>query len=386
MRLLEIILTLEQGGAQSLLLEKARYLQSQSCFVLIVAFYDGATHADFDEAGIPVILIRPKRYPVWVSPLFLLELRRIRMELAAIINQYQIQIVQSHLLSLYDFILPTLHEPNLKARLWTFHSTVFEIRRYDRSGLKTRFYSWIYPFFAKRIDAIVAVSEGVKRSLEVDFGFQKIRVIENAIPVEKFRVIGERVAFCRQQNIPQDAKIFLSIGRLTKQKGYAYLLEAFAKLHRLNPNIYLCLVGEGDLEDSLKAQNTPNTLFLGWRHDIPEVLASVDIFVISSLWEGLSQALLEAMAARKAIIATKVSGTIQVIQDGENGLLVEPGDVESLFYTMQSMLNGEVAKRLGEAAYQTVRERYDIARLGQDYLRLYQSLIGTTYPYLYNNL
>jgi glycosyltransferase involved in cell wall biosynthesis len=383
MRLLELILTLEQGGAQSLLLEKSIALKSRGCFILVVAFQDGATRPAFEAAGIPIAFIRPKRYPVWLLPFSLWELARIRRELMALIQQHKIDIIQSHLLSLYDFLLPSL--PNLKARIWTFHNTEFEIRRYDRFGLKTLIYRWLYPRFARGIEGIVAVSQGVKEAIEAEFGFQNVTVIENAIPIEKYSVSADRNAFCQAENIPPDAKVIMSIGRLTEQKGHRYLLDAFAKLNQAHPNTYLFIVGLGELEAELKAQAIPNTRFLGLRRDIPELLAYADMLVFPSLWEGLSQALLEAMAAGKAIIATSVLGTYRLIRHDDNGLLIVPRSSDALLMAMTDVLDEDLAQRLGQSAYQTVREAYDISRLAQNYMSFYQSLRALSEFRTYNN-
>jgi glycosyltransferase involved in cell wall biosynthesis len=383
MRILELILTLEQGGAQSLLLEKSIALQSQGYFILIVAFHDGAMRPAFEAAGIPVTMIRPKRYPVWLLPLFFLELFRIHRELIALIKQHKIDIIQSHLLSLYDFLLPSL--PSLKARVWTFHNTKFEIRRYDRFGLKTLVYRWLYPRSAKKIEGIIAVSQGVKEAIEAEFGFEEVTVIKNAIPIEKYRISADRSAFCQVEKLPFDAKIILTIGRLSEQKGHRYLINAFAKLQKIHPNSYLFIVGEGELEAELKAQASPNTRFLGLRRDIPELLSYADILVFPSLWEGLSQALLEAMAAGKAIVATKLPSTEQLIRDGENGKLVMPHDADALFMAMNELLEESLAQKMGENAYQTVRQAYDISRLAQNYMSFYQSLTAVSEFRTYNN-
>jgi glycosyltransferase involved in cell wall biosynthesis len=383
MRILELILTLEQGGAQSLLLEKSIALQAQGCYVLVVAFFDGTMRTAFETAGIPVTMLRPKPYPVWLLPLFFLELFRIRRELMALLQKHQIDIIQSHLLSLYDFLLPSL--PSLKARVWTFHNTDFEIRRYDRFGLKTLVYRWLYPRFAKKIEGIVAVSHGVKEAIEAEFGFEEVTVIENAIPIEKYRLPSDRNAFCQAENIPFDAKIILTIGRLSEQKGHRYLINAFAKLNSIHPNTYLFIVGEGELEAELKAQAIPKTRFLGLRRDIPELLSYADILVFPSLWEGLSQALLEAMAAGKAIVATKLPSTEQLIRDGENGKLVAARDADALFMAMNELLDASLAQKMGENAFQTVREAYDISRLAQNYMSFYQSLTALSEFRTYNN-
>ncbi len=383
-RLMDVILTLERGGAQTLLLEKLRYLQAKGCFVVVCAFYDGAMRPAFEAAGIPVHVITPKRFSVILLPLFLLDLYRIQHELAQWLNHYEIDILQTHLLSVYDFISPGLRKrvDTLKVIMWTFHNTVFEIRRYDRYGVKTAIYRWLYPRIARDVDAIIAVAQGVKEAIQTDFGFdaKQITVIENAIPVARFQQAGNRAAFCAEHRIPEFAHIVLTIGRLTEQKGHAYLLDAVAQLLKTTPNIYLCLVGEGEAEAELKARAIflgihEHVRFLGAHNDAARFLGCCDVFVLASLWEGLSQALLEAMAAQKPIVATAVSGTTQLIEDGVGGRVVAPRDAEALCQAISDVLaNPHLAAGYGQSAYRVVRDDYDISRLGADYLALYHKL------------
>lgn len=386
-RLLEVILTLERGGAQTLLLEKLCYLQAQGYFVVVCAFYDGAMRLAFEKAGIPVHIITPKRFPVMLLPLFLLELYRIRQELAHWLTHYHIDILQTHLLSIYDFIMPGLRKrvSSLKAIVWTFHNTVFEIRRYDRLGVKTVAYRWLYPRAARDVDAIIAVSHGVKQAIKADFGFdaEQITVIKNAILVDRFQGVVNRAEFCTEQHIPESAKIVLTVGRLTEQKGHAYLLDALAMLLKIQPDVYLYLVGEGEDEARLKAQASSLGLqehvrFLGVQDDVAPFLGCCDVFVLPSLWEGLSQALLEAMAAQKPIVATAVSGTTQLLEDGVSGRVVAPRDADALCLAISDVLaNPQLAAGYGQSAYQVVRDDYDISRLGDDYLALYRKLLTT---------
>src|SRR5262249_5244968 len=125
--------------------------------------------------------------------------------------------------------------------------------------------------------------------------------------------------------------VVLTLGRLDAQKGYPVLLEAAAQL----PDADFAVAGEGPERDVLedlagRLGIADRVHFLGHRTDVPELLAAADVFALPSLYEGSSLAVLEAMAARRAVVSSAVGGTEELIEDGESGLLVPPGDAAAL--------------------------------------------------------
>lgn len=128
------------------------------------------------------------------------------------------------------------------------------------------------------------------------------------------------------------------------------------------------LAGELGLRESVS--------FETFRQDVPDVLHAADIFVLPSLWEGLPIGLLEAMAMRKAVIGTRVDGTREVLQDGENGLLVEPGDVDALAAAIVRLVEEKALREsLRGGAYETVRRRFDAAAMTKEIEDIYLKVI-----------
>lgn len=128
--------------------------------------------------------------------------------------------------------------------------------------------------------------------------------------------------------------LLISIGRLTEQKGFGYLLEAMRRVIDNQP-AHLLLIGAGPLEESLRAQAKSLAIdsyvhFLGWRPDVLALLPHADLFVSASLWEGLPTVLLEAMACQVPVVATHVSGSKEIVNDRATGLLVPPKDAAAL--------------------------------------------------------
>lgn len=171
-----------------------------------------------------------------------------------------------------------------------------------------------------------------------------------------------------------------AVGRLEEQKGHGYLLAALPELERQIPDLTVLIVGEGREEEKLKGQvrelRLGNTVrFLGTRRDLPEIFRALDLFVQPSLWEGLPLALLKAMGAGLPVVATRVSGSREAIEDGVNGCLVDPGDPEALARAILELhRHPEARQRLGQAARRTVVARYSLEAMLHKLEELYLEL------------
>jgi len=148
------------------------------------------------------------------------------------------------------------------------------------------------------------------------------------------------------------------------------------------PGMRLLMVGDGDQrEEGLQLVSELGleaaVSFQAFRQDVPDILAAADIFVLPSLWEGLPIGLLEAMAMGKAVIATEVDGTKEVVRPGENGLLVEPGNVSALAAALVK-LGGDPALRdmLRQRALDTIRRQFNAADMTREIERVYSRVIA----------
>ena len=156
-----------------------------------------------------------------------------------------------------------------------------------------------------------------------------------------------------------------SVGWLTPVKGHRYLIEAFAKLKPSFPRLHLFIVGSGGLRADYQALVarlgiTDAVTLAGDRTDIDACLASMSVFVLPSLNEGMGRALVEAMAAGRPVIATRVGGVPALIQHCRNGMLVPPGDVTALTRALSQILSRpDWAKELGEEASISIDKRFD---------------------------
>jgi glycosyltransferase involved in cell wall biosynthesis len=209
-------------------------------------------------------------------------------------------------------------------------------------------------------------------------------VINNGIDQQRFDPDRAHPDVRAGLGIPPDSVVVLFIARFTGHKQPLTLIRAFAKALTLlkgGGDVRLLMVGDGDekqageaLAGELGLEGKVN--FQAFRQDVPDVLAAADIFVLPSLWEGLPIGLLEAMAMRKAVIGTRVDGTREVLQDGQNGLMVEPGDVDALAAAIARLVEDKALREsLRTRAYQTVRQRFDAATMTRAIENIYLKVI-----------
>jgi glycosyltransferase involved in cell wall biosynthesis len=234
-------------------------------------------------------------------------------------------------------------------------------------------------------DRAIAVSGSTRDFLveERSVPAERIRLIWNGAPLAEFAPAGRdrALAVRRELGLPEDAPVVGAIGRLNAQKGHRYLLDAAALLRGRRPDVWTLIVGDGDLMEELRQQATcleldDRIVFAGHRTDVPELLGALDVFCISSLYEGTPLTLFEAMAAGRAIVSTAVDGCREVLDDGCNGLLVPPRNAEALAGALERVL-ADTALRgaLGRRALEDSR-RYDVRACVEQMETLYEELLG----------
>jgi glycosyltransferase involved in cell wall biosynthesis len=241
--------------------------------------------------------------------------------------------------------------------------------------------AWLLRGAARLLHAYVAVSPEIG-VLERERGFcppGKISVIENGIQVEKFERPSERRRAAREATgIPADAWLIGSVGRFAPEKDYPFLVRAAAPL--LGPGARLLIVGDGPEMSKIRTEVlargvAPFVSLPGLRHDVPDMLAALDVFVLSSRMEGLPLVALEAMATGLPVVATAVGGLPNLITEGENGFLVPSGDEAALTGRLAALRDDPaLARAVGDRARTRTREQYSGERMVRRYLELYGQL------------
>jgi len=228
-------------------------------------------------------------------------------------------------------------------------------------------------------DATVAVSHDTRRQLLADLGLPDaaIDTVWNGIPAPA----GERTAVRAELGVRPEEVLILAIGTLIERKGHAVLIRSLAEVYRRAPEIgwHLAIAGDGPERDHLatlaaEAGLAGRVRLLGFRPDAAHLLAAADVFAMPSQWEGLPLALLEAMFAGNAVIASGISGIPEAIPSEEFGVLVPPGDVPALTSALHRVLgDAALRSRLGRAAQARAREFFTVGRMTEAYLRRYFS-------------
>lgn len=229
----------------------------------------------------------------------------------------------------------------------------------------------------------VPCSEFVKKSYQIHFGIDeaKTEVIYNSVDADLLAATADDVKKIREElMLPPDAFIYISVGRLDAAKNHKILLEAFRKVLAEVPVSYLIMVGAGMLENDLKKQAedlqiAERVLFLGQRNDVGALLETADVFVFPSLLEGLPVALVEAMSKSLPCIASKIEVFEEVIDEGENGLLINPHSSDELKGAMIKLYADEnLRKSLGEKAFQTVNAKFSVKVTAQKWESFYKKV------------
>jgi glycosyltransferase involved in cell wall biosynthesis len=265
----------------------------------------------------------------------------------------------------------------------TFHGHV--LRGYF-GPLKSRVFRLLERWLASHSTALIAVSPQVRDDL-VALGVaprNRFVVIRLGIELEQ-RVAGTengRAESRRYLGIPPERFAVGWIGRMTAVKRTDDILVAFKRLRDEGVDAVLCLVGDGpdrvDLER--RAQELAvvrDTLFLGYQENVAPFYSAFDALVLPSSNEGTPVSAIEALAAGRPVVATRVGGVPDVVQEGEDGFLVEPGDTDGLAARLAQLARDPALReRMGRAGRERVLPRYAVDRLVDDVDRLYRSLLG----------
>jgi glycosyltransferase involved in cell wall biosynthesis len=254
------------------------------------------------------------------------------------------------------------------------------------TGPKDRSWGTVLSFFDRLTlyppDHLVTVSRTMADEIISQPGIpvSKVSAIPNAIPVNTYYRPAEREETRKELNLSPEMLAIGFTGRITKVKNLDLLLDAFKIIHSEFPLTRLILAGEGDLRPALENQarrlGIDSALtWVGFCADIPHFLSAMDIYVQPSLNEGLSLSILEAMAAEKAVIATRVGSADEIIHHGSNGYLVEPGSVEQMAHALRIILNNAEARYcMARQARDFVLQEYNIQKMVNGYYKVYRML------------
>jgi glycosyltransferase involved in cell wall biosynthesis len=384
LRVLLVLPNLYIGGSQEAVRMLAKHLASDHCMPVVCSLFDGGPlleELSADKIQVEVLHL-PRRHFL-AFPWYVADMVRLWRSLSRIVAKYGINVIQTYILGSQHFLVLAL------ARIRGIPLFILNFRNekflpFSHAGsLKNQIHRVAYRLARRWASDFVAVSAEVKQAILDTLGLpeEDVTVICNGVDVDRYRQPIDRCGVRRQWGLDAESRLLITVGTLKTQKGHCHLIEAATEITRLHPEAHLLFVGDGKLKLQLQAQSDACGLsdkihFLGNRRDVSELLAASDIFVLPSLWEGLSMALLEAMAAAKPIVATAVSGTSQVMIHNETGILVPPANAVELAQAIDKLLSDPArASVMGEAARQRVEAHFSAKKQAAEYLALYRRLL-----------
>lgn len=233
-------------------------------------------------------------------------------------------------------------------------------------------------------DWLIPVSQNMYKQITKQFGVQEERVrrIYNAIPCEHFYAPEQRIHCRNELGISADSIVLGYIGRIQKVKKIDVLLDGYNQISKVCQNVCLVIVGDGDEKRQLQSYAeklgiSDRVIWAGYRQDIPRVLAALDIYVQTSVNEGFSLSILEAMAAGKPIIATDVGGNSEIIDNEVNGLLIATGSTKGLVNAILYLIERpEIRDRFSLAGLELVRNQFSLNSMVDGYRDLYKTVIS----------
>ena len=367
-RVLLLIKGLGLGGAERLLERAIPYLDRRQFDYQVGYFlpWKNALAAPFQSAGIPVRCL-DYRYP-WDL--------RVLPRLVTFLRREQIDLIHAHLP--IPGVLARLAKARAGVRrlVYTEHSLPSRHKFVTRMLNRTTY---------RMNDAVIAVSEAVASQVKpyLRDGKPLLVTVPNAVDVEMFDGLpASREAVYREFGFNPDTKLVIHVGNLRPVKGHRYLLAAARRVVDREPRARFLMVGLGPLaaalaDDARRLGLNGHVVFTGFRSDATTLIGAADLFVLSSLHEGIPVSLLEAMAMGRPAVLTRVGGIPEVVVPDETALLVEPMDVEGLATGMLSLLGDPDRRhRMGENARRHVRRRFGMAQMVATVEDVYRQVVA----------
>ena len=367
-KVLHVVPSLAPGGAERMAVHIVRGLKGQRFEVAVVSV-SGRLGSDLER------LLAESGVEVWYLGKKLGFDCRTYYRIHRVLREYRPDIIHTHLHVLRYALPSMLWFKRTSMSLHTVNNVVeCEVEPRARWIQRYAFHHGVLP---------VAVAEEVATGVERLYGIQRCPVIWNCVPVNLYAFPQTpRGRWRAREGFRADDVLFVCVARLAPQKNHALLLKAFAQGPASDPKAHLVLVGEGALRGQLEEQAQNLGLagqihFLGLRTDISDVLGAMDVFVLSSDYEGTPLSVVEAMASGLPIVSTASGGVPELFDGGKEGFIVQPGDDSGLSDAMALLLRDREARQsFGVAAARRARENFDVSVMVRAYEEVYENLIG----------
>lgn len=365
-KVLEVIRQGQIGGGESHLLDLVTFLDKERFEPVCLSFTSGEMINRLESMGIRCYVIDT------VKPFDM----KIQRQIVDLIRRERIEIIHAHgSRAASNMIWPVrkLHIPFIyTVHGWSFHD--------DQGKLVRTLRQWSEKLICSLANQVICVSQSNADTGRKRFGLKDAVVIENGINLVKFNPEGQFSDLRTLFGFAPDDFVVGFIARCTKQKAPLDFLEAVRLAHVANSNVKGLFVGDGDMDAEVDAFIADHRMSdyvyrSQFRTDVPDLLHSIDVYCLPSLWEGLSIALLEAMAMGKPIVATPTDGTKEVITHDNDGLLIPFSQPQALADALSRLREDPVLrKECGMHARQLVAQRFDAQRVSDVVSEIYQQV------------
>jgi glycosyltransferase involved in cell wall biosynthesis len=366
--LLYMIQSLNNGGAETLAIRLADKLDKTRFNPTVCSLCDeGPLRSILQSKNIPHITLGKKEGKDLSLPL------RIRSVLAS----HKIHLVHTHNQGpLLYTRLATLSGYRAVKLIHTEHINMAKEYSYSR---RHRIFNRL---LFKGIHGFLGIAQHLSHDYEIRFKNTKVlfTTINNSVSLPEIGTAPPK-ALSKELGVAPERPVIGNVSALRPQKDHATLLQAMRIVVDQRPDAILAIAGDGELKKALhdltrKLGLTDHVRFLGYRSDVDNLLVQFDIFVLSSLYEGLPLCILEAMAAARPVVATDAQGTNSVVHHGKTGLLVPLKDPECLAAALLDLLQDKTAARkMGSAARKLIRNEYNMENMIQQYEAFYQRVL-----------
>jgi N-acetyl-alpha-D-glucosaminyl L-malate synthase BshA len=365
-RVLHVLHTMSRAGAEQLVYEMATANRERMATAVICLDEEGALGESLRSEGVPVYFTQRRQG---------IDLEQIR-RIAHVIREFRPQVIHCHQYTPFFYAAQARRMTGRSRILFTEHGRHYP----DVVGWKRRLFNWCW--LGRQATAITAVCEFAKKRLIENDAMpgERIEVVYNGVDVQRFSKRNDREQIRRELGLAEDAAVVVQVGTFRAVKDQATAVRAFAIAKKKFPSARMVFVGDGP--DLLKCRKLADELgvneavcFLGQRSDIPAILSAADMMLMTSLSEAHSVSLLEGMASKLAVVATRVGGIPETVEEGRTGLLANAGDAESVAGAMMELINDPARReRMGLAGYERVVKYFSREEMHERYWEIYLDL------------
>lgn len=378
-RVLEVLRLGDFEGGESHILGLVERMDKLQFDPVVLSFTEGGIVDKLQQNGVSCSIIRSKKpfdVKIWHNVKGLLQREKID-----VIHVHSTRAASNLLWAARSLRIPMVYTING----WSFHE--------DQSAIVRRIRILAEKYITKRMDANISISLSNQTSGERYFNINNSVIINKGVDRRKFNPGRKDYADLRQKlRIPPESTLVGYVAEITEQKDPLTMIRAFREVVNEEKNVYLLVIGEGKLKyqaiiltHQLSLQD--RIFFEPALEDVPSVLNAMDIYCLPSLWEDFPLGLLEAMSMGKAVIATNVGGSGEIIKHGENGILVEPMHPDQLANAILLLhYNRKLRLEIQERGVRMIEEKFNAASITKKIESIYRRVLyqNKIFNYEYN--